>query len=456
MTDKQQVIIIGAGIAGLAAARVLQRAGISCTVLEARDRVGGRLVNEPIAGDQIVELGGQWIGPGQDEMYKLVDELGLQTFPTYNEGHHLLEFRGKRSRLAPHKGAIPRLSPFALLDILQARNRFEKMAARVPLHAPWEAHKARQWDGQTWESWIQRNLRTPAGKIYFRLVCEAVFSAETTDMSLLHALFYVRSGADLDTLISVDQGAQQDRIVGGTQLICQRMAESLGAALVLEQAVSRIVQHAQGVEVHTPTQTFHGTYVLCTLPPTLAGRLVYDPPLPGYRDQLTQRLPAGSVIKFAAVYERPFWREQGHTGQYVCTEGPVKITFDNSPPSGTPGVMMGFMEANDGRQMSLLPPEERQARVIQRLTHFWGPQAANPLQYVEKDWMADPWARGCYGAHFTPGVWTAYGPALREPVGRIHWAGAETATVWNGYMEGALRAATQTAELLIEKMKNSS
>jgi monoamine oxidase len=192
-------------------------------------------------------------------------------------------------------------------------------------------------------------------------------------------------------------------------------------------------------------EAFGADRVIVTLPPTLAGRLDYRPALPSWRDQLTQRLPAGSVIKLYAVYDEPFWRAEGLTGQAASDQGPIKVTFDNSPPDGTPGVLMGFMEANDGRAAARLPLEERRAAALDCFVRYFGPRAARPLEYIERDWMAEEFSRGCYGAHFTPGAWGDFGSALTEPVGLVHWAGAECSPVWNGYMEGAVRSGEQTA-----------
>jgi monoamine oxidase len=273
-----------------------------------------------------------------------------------------------------------------------------------------------------------------------------VFSTESADLSLLHALFYAHSGTDLESLLSVDRGAQQDRIVGGTAQISQRLADDLGDRVHLGVPVRRIEQDEHGVTVHTRDgATWSGERVIVTLPPTLAGRLEYAPALPSWRDQLTQRLPAGSVIKVYAVYDRPFWREQGLTGQAASDTGPVKVTFDNSPPSGSPGILVGLLEANDGRIWARRSPDERRDAVVECFARYFGDEARQPLEYLERDWMAEEFSRGCYGAHFTPGVWTAFGSALREPVGRIHWAGAECSPVWNGYMEGAVRSGARAA-----------
>jgi monoamine oxidase len=430
----------------LAAARRLVAHELDVVVLEARDRVGGRTEGGRTGDGTPLELGGQWLGPTQDRMYELVAELGLETFPTYNEGQHVVQLGGRTSRMDSQRGAVPKLSPFVLADLFQGLARFAKLAARIPLDEPWLAPRARQLDGQTFETWIRRNLVTATGRSYFRIATEAVFSAEATDLSALHAAFYAHSGTDFEGLLSTDRGAQQDRVVGGSVRVSERMAEELGDQVRLGSPVRRVEQGDGAVSVTTRGgEVFEAAHVVVTLPPTLAGRLEYAPALPSWRDQLTQRLPAGSVIKLYCVYDEPFWRSDGLTGQAASDTGPVKITFDNSPPSGTPGVLLGFIEANDGRVWAQRSPEERRAAAVDCFVRYFGPRAAEPREYLERDWMSEEFSRGCYGAHFTPGVWTAYGHALRRPVGRVHWAGAECSSVWSGYMEGAVRSGEATA-----------
>jgi monoamine oxidase len=441
------VVVVGAGLAGLAAARRLVALGQEVTVVEARTRVGGRTEGMVLDDGTPLELGGQWLGEGHSRMYRLVDELGLSTFRTWNdEGRFLLDLRGKRSTMKPHKGAMPHLSPFAIADLAQGLLRFTRLAARTDLHRPWLTRNAEVLDGQTWETWIRRNLRTRSGRAYFHVVCEAVWAAEASDVSLLHALFYARSNADLETLVAVDRGAQRDRVVGGSVRVAEAMAAALGERVVLGRAVRRIEHDGDGVRVIARDGTeYHGDAAIVTLPPTLAGRLDYDPPLPSWRDQLTQRLPAGSVIKAYAIYPEPFWRRDGLNGQAASDVGPVKVTFDNSPPSGTPGVLLGFLEGKEARMWARRSEAERRQAVIGCFVRYFGEAAARPPQYVERDWMAEQFTRGCYGAHFAPGVWTSYGEAWRAPVGRIHWAGSEYAPEWNGYMEGAVRSGEATA-----------
>jgi monoamine oxidase len=445
LTDVDAVVV-GAGLAGLSAARALRAAGRSVVVLEARDRVGGRTLNHDIGDGKVVEVGGQWVGPTQHRLLALAAELGIGTFPTYNEGENLIALGDRRQR---YRGAIPRIHPLVLLEVAQAGFRLDRMARAVPLEAPWEAKRAAAWDGQTYWSWIRRTVASPAARELFRMSTQAVWACEPEDVSLLHVLFYAHSAGGFDDLIGTDGGAQQDRFVGGSQRLALGLAERLGDGVRLSSPVRAVAWDAEGATVAFDGGLLRAGAVVVAIPPTLTSRLRYDPPLPGLRDQLTQRMPQGAVIKCMAIYDEPFWRRDGLTGQALSERGPARITFDNSPPDGSPGVLLGFLEARYARDLGRLSADERRERVVEGFARVFGPRAARPEGYVERAWADEEWTRGCYGCYFTPGGWTGYGRALREPIGPMHWAGAETATVWNGYMDGAVQSGEQAAAAVL-------
>jgi monoamine oxidase len=449
-TRDADLAVIGAGLAGLSAARLAAKAGASVVVLEARDRVGGRILNEEIGGGHVVEVGGQWIGPTQDRLAALAGELGVATFPTYGDGRNVIEYGG---RLRRYRGTIPRINPLVLIDVERAQRKLNRLSRKVPLDAPWEAPNAAELDAQTAATWMRRNVATKAGRTLLELGIEAVWAAQPEDMSLLHVLFYIHSGGSLQMLFDTEGGAQQDRFVGGSQRIAILMAEQLGRDnLLLGAPVRKIGMGEHGVTVEADGAVVRARRAIVALAPTLAGRIAYDPALPGFRDQLTQRMPLGTVAKCMAIYDEPFWRADGLSGQGTSETGPVKLTFDNSPPDGSPGVLLGFLEGRQARELGRLRLEERRAAVIDCFARLFGPKASSPAAYVERLWAEEQWSRGCYGCHMPTGAWTNYGPALREPIGPLHWAGAEYATVWNGYMDGAVRSGEAAASAVLERL----
>ncbi len=437
-TDR--IVVVGAGLAGLAAARSLVGAGRDVVVLEARDRVGGRTLNEDIGDGKVVEVGGQWVGPTQFRLLELARELGVETFPMHVAGQNVIEWRGALKR---YSGTIPNVSPLVLLDVLQAQRRLNRLASRVVAEEPWRTRDARALDSRTFATWLDDGgCRTKGGREMIELVCQAVWACEPADVSLLHVLFYIRSAGSLEALTDSEGGAQEARFVGGSQRVSLRMAEELGAERIrLSTPVRRIAWSDDGVTVGD----VRARRVVVALPPTLTARIAYDPILPGFRDQLVQRMPQGTVWKVMALYDEPFWRRDGLSGWGLSDVGPVRLTYDNSPPDGSPGVLLGFLEGNHARRAGLLAPAERRAAVLDVFGRLFGARARTPERYIEKSWAEEEWTRGCYGCYMTPGGWTSYGSALRAPIGPIHWAGAETATIWNGYMDGAVRSGERAA-----------
>jgi monoamine oxidase len=440
------VVEVGAGLAGLTAARDLLDADLSVLVLEARGRVGGRLLNHTLEGGAVVELGGQWVGPTQDRVLALAEELGVGLFPTYIEGEHFLAVEGAVKRYRGDDFALPE---DALEDVGETHECLQEMADEVPLDEPWSAANAGAWDAQTVDGWLAANSKTEVGLGYWRTLVPALFSAEASEMSLLHFLFYCRSGGTLDRLVATSGGAQESRLEGGSQQLASRLADRLGGAVRLGAPVTAVRQDNGGVEVTHDGGVVRAGRAVVAVPPTLAGRIRYSPALPPLRDQLTQQVPMGYVTKMQIAYPEPFWRTDGFSGSVFSLDDEVSVIFDNSPPDLSCGVLLGFLEGGHARKVGKLPPPARRDMILSVFARFFGPRSANPAEYVERDWAAEEWSRGCYGGRFGTGVWTGHGEALREPVGRIHWAGTETAEVWNGYMDGAVRSGERAAKEVI-------
>ncbi|MCW5891984.1 MAG: FAD-dependent oxidoreductase [bacterium] len=431
------VAIVGGGISGLGAARALAAQGASVVVLEARDRVGGRTWSEQRHGAWF-DRGGQWRGSNQPRMAALCEALGLRLFPTHHQGRKVLWLG---DRISSYAGALPSMAPHKLVLLHVLLRSADVLARRVSAEAPWTARLAALADAVTVEAW--RRL-TPMGSDVRGVMDAAVrtvFGAEAGELSMLWFLAYLRAGGGMRSLVEIENGAQEQRFVDGAQAVSLGMAAALGDRVVLRAPVRAVVQDAQGVSLATDAGTWRSRYAIVAIPPSLAGRIRWDPGMPPDRDNLTARFPMGATIKFHALYERPFWREAGYSGELVCDRGPVAVAFDNTSHDGRVPALLGFGVGDAARAWGRRDPAERRAAVLDVFARCFGSAAKQPVDWLEQDWSTEAWSGGCPVGNPSPGTLVMLGPALRTPVGRVHWAGTETATAWTGYMEGALQAA---------------
>jgi monoamine oxidase len=455
-TRRADVCVVGAGLSGLAAARALVAADRTVVVLEARDRVGGRTLNRSIGGGRISEIGGQFAGPTQDRIVALAKAVGVKTFPTYDTGSSVLVAAGVRS-LYPAQPGLPD-DPDVQQAILAAF-KLDAPAKQVGVAAPWKAAKAREWDRMSLGDWMRGEVPSEKGRAIFTAACQSIWGVDPDAVSYLYALQYAaaagnaKSGGAFLRLITTGGGAQESRFVGGSQLISEKVADRLGKRVVLKAPVSVVAQDRDGVRVVAGDTTVEAHQVILAVPPALASRLAYSPALPKGKARLLKALVPGSLAKATAVYDRPFWRDAGLTGQGVADVGPARAIFDNSPPDGSVGVLFGFVGGSAHGAWANLPADQRRAQVLESFAAFVGDQARAPVDYFEQDWTKERWTRGCPVAHAAPGVLTKYGPWLRRPVGKVHFAGTETADYWLGYMDGAVRSGERAAREVLAALR---
>jgi monoamine oxidase len=456
------VVVVGAGFSGLTAALKVVKAGKSVVVLEARHRVGGRALNRKLRGGDISECGATFVGPTQDHILRLAKQLGVHKFPTYDEGDNVYYKDGSRTTYSDKTplGIVPP-DPAVDADAAAVVAQLDQMAGEVPVDAPWEASSAGAWDGQTLEAWLGAHSSYSINSDFRRLVSVAtrpIFGAEPRELSLLFTLFYLAASGNeqnpgtFERNFSTSGGAQMWRFHGGAQRLAKKMARRLGDRIVLRSPVRRIVQHRHGVTVHSRRLDVHAKRVIIAIPPTLTGRIHYRPGLPADRDQLIQRFPQGTLIKAAAVYDKPFWRDAGLSGTALSLNGPVNATFDDSPPDGSKGVVFGFIGGHEARHFRRLSRHAQRKAVLDNFVALFGPKARHAREYFATDWTQAKWTRGCPVAIAGPGTLLAHGPAIRKPVGRIHWAGTETSTYWMGYMDGAVRAGKRAAAEVLDRL----
>jgi len=450
---KFDVIIVGAGVAGLKAALELKKAGKRILVLEARDRVGGRSMPGEICG-QTIDLGGQWVGPQQSLLLEQAKDLGVETYPQFIRGASLLSMDGK---LRKYRSKVPSLPLLSLMELGLLDRRWKKEINSLPATAePWLAAKAKQWDANTLESWICQNVHTHSAREFARTVSRVLLCAETQQVSYLYFLEYLRQGNGLDALTAVKGGAQQEKIIGGAWQIPERMAEQIADDLVLNSPARAVEQSSQDVTVITETTRYQARHLIMAVPPVLASRVHYSQPLPHKRAALLQRMPMGSVIKIHVAYKSPFWRKRGLNGSVASNDRIFNVVFDQSQSDDGMGILVGFIDGDNAINMSGKDESTRRQQVVSDLVHYFGPEASNPAAYVEQDWNREEWSQGCYVAHTAPGTITSFGDTIREPCGRIHWAGTETATRWTGYLDGALQSGIRAGKEVLSLAYSAS
>jgi monoamine oxidase len=451
MAREADVIIVGAGLSGLIAARDVLTAGREPLILEADQRVGGRILTEDVEGVPL-ELGAQWIGDTHHRMEALAAELGVGIYPQFEDGETSYEFAGEvlreqafRARYADELSGVERVL-----------RKLDQMAETVPVGTPWLAPEADAWDRVTVGQWYDSQGLSPMARTLLEICTVGILAVPTVEVSLLCLLLNVTvCGVTADLLAESEGGAQTRRFVGGTSQIPLRLVAALGDRVVLGSPVltidytgDRVIVTCRGGLVAA------GRQVIVAMSPALAGRIMYDPPLPGVRDQLTQRMPHASAHKMFAIYDEPFWRPDGLNAQLISEVGPARMSNDSCLPdeAGGPGIILAFLEGESARVAGRWPAGQRHSALRAELGRHFGQRAAEPQRIVERGWADREWIRGCYNSNMGPCGLLHFGAALSKPIGPIKWAATETANAWSGYMEGAVEAGHRAAREALESI----
>ena len=444
LMKEADVIIVGAGFAGLSAAWELTKRKVNIAVIEAMDRVGGRVHSFQTKDAVTVDLGAQWVGRHQRRIRALAKEFRLPLVKTYTKGKTTYNLRGTIEKI---EGEHPPLSPEGLSDLFQLKGKIERLVAELPEQDIWNSPLAKELDTYNLDAWIQTNMFTEEGRNFFHLFAE-VMCVELSEPSALDFLWCIKTSGGFQRVLT----AEEEWFSEGAYTLALKMADAMKDNIYVSTPVKRIEYGENGVLVFTEKQVWKAKKVIVAVPPAASGRIEYYPPLPAGRGIITGKINQSSVVKMILIYGKPFWREEGLNGHAQCDRGLIRLVADSSPIDGRKGVLTVLSGGRYAKELARLEKQRRKQTVLKEIGLLFGPKAEQPIEFYEKDWTEEPWIRGGYAAHFPPGIITSFGEWLHQPIGPIHWASTETADEWKFYMEGAIQSGERAAKEVLNML----
>jgi len=443
----RDVVIVGAGAAGLTAANELRKAGLSVAVLEARDRVGGRLWTDVVDG-AMLEIGGQWVSPDQEALKETIADLGLETYRRYREGDSVYINEG--GEVTRFTGEIFPVPPATEQELVRLIEKLDAMVAEIDPDRPWEHPDAEALDRVSFEAWLEQETDDQEARDNIALfIAGAMLTKPAYAFSALQALLMAASAGSFSHLVDADY-ILDERVVGGLQQVPLLLAERIGDDVLLEQPVHTVEWSDEGVTVLTDGGlTVRARSAILAHAPILYPWIDFNPALPRLKQQMHQHISMGFVIKVHAVYDRPFWRELGLSGTAFSPYELSHEAYDNTNHGDERGTLVGFVSDRNADDLFRVSAEERKERILESLSHYFGPDTKNPIVYFESDWGAEEWTRGAYAASFDLGGLHRYGADLRTPVGPIHFACSDMAGAGYQHVDGAIRMGRLVAERIL-------
>jgi monoamine oxidase len=441
---RYDVVIIGAGLSGLSAARRLIDAGKKVLVLEAQDRVGGRTWSQPIGNGSFIDFGAQYIGKGHDSMYKLVSESGLKTFSTFTDGNEMLRSNGENSLF---NGDIPLLEESSILE--KAINEIDKTSSTISSEYPWLSEHAYEMDQVSIGSWINKHISNKKARTFINLLVEGEICKNVENVSLLQVLSGIKSSGSFSRAFTSEDGALRDRIFGGAQGVSTFLYQQINQFVRLNCPVTFVTVKKHYIMIGNDRFRVKTKKVIVTVPLPVVKNITFTPELPIEKQILIHSMEMGTVIKCHAVYDKPFWRESGLNGTSVCLDEVVEQSVDNSVPGSTNGILTSFITADRAKYLLKLSDQERKKVILTSYANLFGEKALTPIMYHDYSFTNNPWIGGCYSGFFKNGIYSRYGSYLSMPSSNIHWAGTETSTLFKGYMEGAVLSGERVAKEIL-------